>query len=94
MWDEVFLKNVGTLQSIPDCYKNQTCNETVDNYAHQLEFAPDCYKTPKMSDKVIDTYPSAIQNLLKAVDSDPFLFAPVLDQFKNQEIGVKLVSVC
>ena len=46
-----------------------------------------------MSDKVIDTYPSAIQNLLKAVDSDPFVSAPVLDQFKNQEIGVKLVSV-
>ena len=47
-----------------------------------------------MSDKVIDTYPSTIQTLLKAVASDPFVFAPVLDQFKNQEIGVKLVLVC
>ena len=70
------------------------CNKAVDNYAYQLEFVPDCYKNPKMSDKVIDTCLSAIQTLLKAVDSDPFVFAPVLDQFKNQEIGVKLVSVC
>ena len=37
------------------------CNQTVDNYAHALEFVPDCYKTLKLCNKPVDTYPSGIQ---------------------------------
>ena len=37
--------NDGTLKSVPDCYKNQeTCNKTVENYPHALEFFPECYR--------------------------------------------------
>ena len=33
--------------------------KAVDNYAHALEFVRDCYKTQRISNKAIDTYPSA-----------------------------------
>ena len=48
MCDKVILENSGTLNFIPDCYKNQkSCYNTVDNHFHALEFVPNCYKTQK-----------------------------------------------
>ena len=48
MCDKAILENGGALKSDPDCYRNQeTCNETVDNCPHALEFVPECYKTKK-----------------------------------------------
>ena len=44
MCDKAILENVGTLKSVPDCYKNQEiCNKVVGNYTHALEFVPSCY---------------------------------------------------
>ena len=58
MCDKVILENSGTLNFIPDCYKNQkSCYNTVDNHFHALEFVPDCCKTQKISDKAVDTRP-------------------------------------
>ena len=38
----------GTLVSVPDQYKTQeSCDKTVDSYAHALKFVTDCYKTQK-----------------------------------------------
>ena len=38
-----------------DLYKTQEmCDETVDHYAHALEFVPDCYKTQKMCNKTVE----------------------------------------
>ena len=43
------LENGGTLESVPDCYKNQEmCNKAVDNYPHPLGFFPECYRVQKM----------------------------------------------
>ena len=59
--DNFILENFGTLESVPDCCKNQKmCNKTVDNYVHALEIYLDCFKTHKMHNKADDTYLSAI----------------------------------
>ena len=61
MCDKAILKNVGTLKSVPDCYKNQQmCDKAVDNYPYALKFVPECYKTQKW-EKAVNTYLSAIE---------------------------------
>ena len=56
------LENGGTLQSVPDCYKNQQmCHKSIDNYLYALKFVPHCYMTQKMCDEVLNTYSSTIQ---------------------------------
>ena len=48
MRDKTILENGGTLNSVPDCYKNQEMgNKAVDSYPHTLEFISECYKTQK-----------------------------------------------
>ena len=50
---KAIVENGGTLEPVPDCYRNhQMCDKVVDNYLHALEFVPNCYKTPKMCFKV------------------------------------------
>ena len=44
MCEKAILENGGTLDSVPDCYKNQQmCDVAVANYPHALKFVPDCY---------------------------------------------------
>ena len=51
MCDKAILENGGTLESVPDCYKNQQMyDKTVDNYPHALKVVPYCYTTQKMYD--------------------------------------------
>ena len=39
MCDKAILEMGGTLQSVPDCYKNkEICNKAVDKYLHALKF--------------------------------------------------------
>ena len=41
MCNKAILKNVGTLEAVPDWYKTQEmCNKAVDSYAHLLKFGP------------------------------------------------------
>ena len=48
MRDKTILENGGTLNSVPDCYKNQEMgNKAVDSYPHTLEFISECSKTQK-----------------------------------------------
>ena len=55
MCDKAILENGETLESVPDCYKNQKmCDEAVDNYPHALRFVPNCYKTQNMCDKAVN----------------------------------------
>ena len=62
MHDNAILENGGTLNSVPDCYKNQEmCNKAVDHYPHALEFVLNYYMTQKMSGKVVNTHSSTIQ---------------------------------
>ena len=43
MCDKAILEYVGTLESVPDCHKNQQiCDKAVNNYTHALTFVPDC----------------------------------------------------
>ena len=57
MCDKAILENVGTLTSVPHCYKNlEMYNKAVENYPHALEFFPECYETQKMCDKVVNRY--------------------------------------
>ena len=43
-----------TLESVPDCYKNQQmCNKAVDNQPHALKFVPDYYMPQKTCDKAV-----------------------------------------
>ena len=45
MCDKDVLKSCGTLNSVPDCYKNQQiCDKAVENYPYALEFIPECSK--------------------------------------------------
>ena len=45
---KAILENGGTLNSVPDCCKNQEmCIKAVDNYPHVLEFVPECYRSQK-----------------------------------------------
>ena len=71
MCDKAILENGGTLESIPNCYKNQEemCNKAVDNYLHALEFVAECYKTQKMCNNAADTYPSTIKFVPECFDS-------------------------
>ena len=60
--EKAIIENGGTLNSFPDCYKNQEkSNETVDNYPHVLEFVSDCLMTQETCDKVVNTHSSAMQ---------------------------------
>ena len=62
MCDKAILENGGTLNSVPDCYKNQEmCNTIADNYPHALEFVSECYMTHKICDKAVNTCPSTIK---------------------------------
>ena len=62
MCDKAILEHGGTLESVPDCYKNQEIyDKAVNNYLHALRFVPDSYITQKMSDKYFNTYHSTIQ---------------------------------
>ena len=46
MCDKAVLENGRTLESVPDCYKNQqVCDKAADNYPQSLKFTPDCYMT-------------------------------------------------
>ena len=54
MCNKTVLESCGTLESVPECYKN-------DNNPHALEFIFDCYKTQEMCDKAINNYPSTIK---------------------------------
>ena len=66
MCDNAILENDGTLNSVPDCYKNQEmCNKSIDNYPHPSEFVPECCKAQKMSNKAVDTRPPAIKYVPK-----------------------------
>ena len=43
---KAILENGGTLESVPDCSKNQEmCNRAVDNCPDALKFVPDCHVT-------------------------------------------------
>ena len=45
---KALLENCGTLNSVPDYYKNQEmCNKAVDNYPYALEFVPEFFMTQK-----------------------------------------------
>ena len=62
MCDNAIPENVGTLKSVPDCYKNEDMsNKGMDNYPHALDFVPECYKTQILYDKAVNTYPSTIK---------------------------------
>ena len=81
MWEKSILENGGTLESAPDCYKNQQmCDKAVDNYPLALKFVPNCYIIQKMWDKAVNTYHSTIQ------------FVP--DCYKTQEMCDKVVNKC
>ena len=70
--------NDGTLKSVPDCYKNQeTCNKTVENYPHALEFFPECYRTHKICNK-------AFQKCCLAYINIP-------DRYKTQEMCDRVI---
>ena len=57
MCNKAILENGRVLESVPDCYKNQQmCDKP-----HALKFFPNCCKSPKMYDKVVNTYPSLIK---------------------------------
>ena len=46
---KAIVENVGTLNSLTVCCKNQeVCNKAVDNYPHALEFVPEYYKIQEM----------------------------------------------
>lgn len=60
MCDKDVLKSCGTLNSVPDCYKNQQiCDKAVDN--HALKFVHYCFITKKMGDKAGNTHSSTIK---------------------------------
>ena len=79
MCNKTILENGGTLESVPDYYKNQQmCDKVVDNYPHALKFVPDCYMTQKMCDKAVNTH--------------AFIIEYVPDQFKKRVIK-RLIDV-
>ena len=105
MCDKAILQIGGTLESIPDCCKNQQmCDKAVDNYPRVLKFVPDCYKTQNMCDKTVNTYPSTIQYVPdrfktqetcdKTVNTYPSTIQYVPGQFKTQETCDKIVDRC
>ena len=53
-----------TLESVSDCYRNQMCDQAVDNYPYALKFVPDCYMNQKLCEKGVDTHPSTIAFVL------------------------------
>ena len=80
MCDKAILEHGGTLESVPDCYKNQEIyDKAVNNYLHALRFVPDSYITQKMSDKFVNTYHSTIQ------------FVP--DCYQAKEMFVKAIYI-
>ena len=55
MCDKTTLENGGTLNFIPDSYKNQEMyNKAIDNYPHALEFVPECFMTQELWDKAVN----------------------------------------
>ena len=75
-WYKDIFENGGTLQSVPNCYKNQQiCDinqQILDNYLQVLKCVAKCYKAQKTCDE--------------AVDKCPFVFDSVPDQY------IKIVS--
>ena len=68
MCNKAITKNGETLESVPDCYKNQKLfNQAV---VHAKEFVPECYKTQEMLNKVVHRY--------------LYVFDSVPDQYKTQ----------
>ena len=54
MCDKAILENDGTLESVPNYYKNQEMyHKAVDNYLHVLQCVPNCYITQKKKKNVI-----------------------------------------
>ena len=52
MCDKAILENDGTLESVPNYYKNQEMyHKAVDNYLHVLQFVPNCYIKQKKKKK-------------------------------------------
>ena len=52
MCDKAILENDGTLESVPNYYKNQEMyHKAVDNYLHVLQCVPNCYITQKKKKK-------------------------------------------
>ena len=79
---KAFLENGGTLQSVPNFYKNkEMCNEEVDNYSHTLEFVPECYKTQKTSEKSVSTYPSTIKFVPECIMTQKKVIKQLIDVF-------------
>ena len=104
MCDKDFLENGGTLNFVPECYKNQEiCNKAGDNYPHALVFVPECYDTQKMCDKAVDIHHNKYNMFLNAIRLkkcvikrliDVF-FVPdaIPDQYKTQKTCDIVVSV-
>ena len=103
MCDKAILENVGTLKSVPYCYKKQEmCNKAVENCPNALKFVFECYKTQKMCDKAVSSYPSTIKFIPeclmtqkmcdKAVNSCCFEFDSFYDEYKIHEICDTVVS--
>ena len=58
MNDKAILENDGTVNSVPDIYKNQEMyDKAVDNYLYALKLVSGCYKK---CDKAVNTYLSII----------------------------------
>ena len=81
MCDKAILENGGTLNSVPDCYKNQEIsNKAVNDYPHALEFVSEYYKSQNMCNQAVDTYHYTIKFVSKC--------------HKTQEMCIKAVNRC
>ena len=62
MFDKAIIENGGTLEYVPDCYKNQhRCDKAFDIYPLVLKFVLDCYITKNICDKAANIYQPTIQ---------------------------------
>ena len=78
--DKAILENSGTLNSVPDCYKNQEmCNKAVDNCRHALELVPEWYKTHKMCDKAVNTYASRLKFVPECLTTEEMCNKQLID---------------
>ena len=105
MCNKAILENGGTLESVPDCYKNQEmCNKAVDNYPYTSKFVPNCYKTQKrvimLSILILLQY-NLFLNVIRLkkcvikqfIDVYFFVFDSIPDQYKTQEICDIVISL-
>ena len=80
MCDKAILENDGTLESVPDSYKNQEmCNKEVANHPHPLKLVPNCYKTQTMCDKAVNTHSVTIQYFLNTIRLKKCLIKELMD---------------